>query len=126
MVAAAIRTIFAQPDAERVREQLDTIAHMLGRQLPKVESMLRDAADGITSFADLAVPHWKRSGAPTRLRGSTRKSSGARMSSASSPTRPAALLRLAGFVLVEACAMRRCCFERRWETSSADPVAAGR
>jgi putative transposase len=41
MVAAAIRTIFAQPDAEHVREQLDTIAHMLGRQLPKVESMVR-------------------------------------------------------------------------------------
>jgi putative transposase len=26
MVAAAIRTVFAQPDAEHVREQLDTIA----------------------------------------------------------------------------------------------------
>src|SRR6476661_3351908 len=43
MVAAAIRTIFAQPDAAHVREQLDTIAGMLGRQLPKVETMLRDA-----------------------------------------------------------------------------------
>ena len=41
MVAAAIRTIFAQPDAEHVREQLDVIAGMLGRQLPKVEGMLR-------------------------------------------------------------------------------------
>jgi hypothetical protein len=34
MIAAAIRTIFAQRDAEHVREQLDTIAAMLGRQLP--------------------------------------------------------------------------------------------
>ena len=34
MVAAAIRTIFAQPDAAHVREQLDVIAGMLGRQLP--------------------------------------------------------------------------------------------
>jgi putative transposase len=34
MVAAAIRTIFAKPDAEHVREQLDTIAAMLGRQVP--------------------------------------------------------------------------------------------
>src|SRR3712207_4863369 len=42
MVAAAIRTIFAQPDAAHVREQLDVIAGMLGRQLPKVEVMLRD------------------------------------------------------------------------------------
>ena len=35
MVAAAIRTIFAQPDAEHVHEQFDVIAAMLGRQLPK-------------------------------------------------------------------------------------------
>ena len=44
MVAAAVRTIFAQPDTEHVREQLDVIATMLGRQFPKVETMLREAA----------------------------------------------------------------------------------
>ena len=60
MVAAAIRTIFAQPDAEHVREQLDTIAGMLGRQFPKVETMLREAATDITAFADFPVPHWKK------------------------------------------------------------------
>ncbi len=38
MVAAAIRTVFAQPDADHVRDQLDVIAGMLGRQLPKVET----------------------------------------------------------------------------------------
>src|SRR5207248_7089834 len=43
MVAAAIRTIFAQPDAARVAEQLDKIAEMLGRQFPTEEKMLRDA-----------------------------------------------------------------------------------
>jgi putative transposase len=36
MVAAAIRTIFAQPKADMVRDQLDVIAGMLGRQAPKV------------------------------------------------------------------------------------------
>jgi transposase-like protein len=56
MVAAAIR-IFAQPDAAHVREQLDTIAGMLGRQLPKVETMLRDAAQDVTAFADFPVSH---------------------------------------------------------------------
>jgi putative transposase len=57
MVAAAIRTIFAQPDAAHVREQLDTIAGILGRQLPKVETMLRDAAQDVTAFADFPVSH---------------------------------------------------------------------
>jgi putative transposase len=33
---------------------------MLGRQLPKVESMLRGAAADITAFADFPVPHWKK------------------------------------------------------------------
>lgn len=60
MVAAAIRTVFAQPDAEHVREQLDTIAGMLGRQFPKVETMLREAAADITAFADFPVAHWKK------------------------------------------------------------------
>jgi transposase-like protein len=43
MVAAAIRTVFAQPDAEHVHGQLDVIATMLGRQFPAVETMLREA-----------------------------------------------------------------------------------
>ncbi len=33
---------------------------MLGRQLPKVETMLREAADDITAFADFPVLHWKK------------------------------------------------------------------
>jgi putative transposase len=45
MVAAAIRTIFAQPGPIHVAGQLDTIATMLGRQFPKVEAMLRENAD---------------------------------------------------------------------------------
>lgn len=60
MVAAAIRTIFAQPDTAHVREQLDTIAGMLARQLPKVETMLRDAAQDVSAFADFPVSHWKK------------------------------------------------------------------
>ena len=45
--AVTIRTISAQPDAAHVCEQLDTIAGMLGRQLLKVETMPRDAADDV-------------------------------------------------------------------------------
>ncbi|WP_406229259.1 transposase [Streptomyces anthocyanicus] len=38
VVAATIRTIFAQPDAVAVRRQLDEVAGMLGRQFPKTAS----------------------------------------------------------------------------------------
>jgi len=60
MVAAAIRTIFAQPDAAHVREQLGVIAGMLGRQSVKVETMLRDAAEDLLAFTSFPAAHWKK------------------------------------------------------------------
>jgi len=60
MVAAAIRTIFAQPDAGAVAEQLDSIADKLGRQFPAVEQLLREAAPDICAFAPFPVDHWRR------------------------------------------------------------------
>jgi putative transposase len=101
MVAAAIRTIFAQPDAAHVREQLDTIAHMLGRQLPKVETMLRDAGPDITAFADFPVPHWKKIWSTNPLE-RLNKEIKRRTDVVGVFPNPAALLRLAGSVLVEA------------------------
>lgn len=60
MVAAAIRTIFAQPDAAAVSEQLDSIADKLGRQFPTVEAMLRDAETDICAFAAFPTAHWRK------------------------------------------------------------------
>jgi putative transposase len=60
MVAAAIRTIFAQPDAAAVAEQLDSIAAKLGRQFPAVEAMLRDATIDVTAFASFPQAHWRK------------------------------------------------------------------
>ncbi len=60
MVAAAIRTIFAQPDAEHVRDHLEVIATMLGRRFPAVETLLRDTADELLAFADFPALHWKK------------------------------------------------------------------
>jgi transposase-like protein len=60
MVAAAVRTIFAQPDRAAVAEQLDSIADKLGRQFPPVEQMLREAAPDITAFACFPPDHWRR------------------------------------------------------------------
>jgi transposase-like protein len=100
MVAAAIRTIFAQPDAAHVREQLDVIATMLGRQFPKVEAMLRDAADDITAFADFPVGHWKKIWSTNPLE-RVNKEIKRRTDVVGVFPNPAALLRLAGCVLIE-------------------------
>jgi putative transposase len=100
MVAAAIRTIFAQPDPAHVREQLDVIATMLGRQLPKVDAMLRDAADDVTAFADFPVSHWKKIWSTNPLE-RLNKEIKRRTDVVGVFPNPAALLRLAGSVLVE-------------------------
>ena len=60
MVAAAIRTIFAQPDAEHVTEQFEVIATMLGRPFPKVAQMLREARDEVLAFTGFPGAHWTK------------------------------------------------------------------
>ena len=60
MALAAIRTVFAQPDAEHVSEQFDVIAAMLGRQLPKVERLMTDAKDDLLAFTGFPPTHWKK------------------------------------------------------------------
>jgi putative transposase len=101
MVAAAVRTIFAQPSPVHVRGQLEVIAAMLGRQFPKVEAMLRDAADDITAFASFPVSHWKKIWSTNPLE-RLNKEIKRRTDVVGVFPNPAALLRLAGAVLVEA------------------------
>lgn len=101
MVAAAIRTIFAQPDAEHVRDQLDVIAGMLGRQFPKIETMLRDASPDLLAFAEFPVLHWKKIWSTNPLE-RLNKEIKRRTDVVGVFPNPDALLRLAGAVLVEA------------------------
>jgi putative transposase len=60
MVAAAIRTIFAQPDAQHVRAQLDEVASMLAGQFPDVTTMLHDAAEDVLAFTSFPAAHWRK------------------------------------------------------------------
>jgi putative transposase len=101
MVAAAIRTVFAQPDAEHVSAQLDVIAAMFGRQFPAVETMLRDAADELLAFTSFPPAHWKKIWSTTPLE-RLNKEIKRRTDVVGVFPNPAALLRLAGAVLVEA------------------------
>jgi putative transposase len=60
MLAAAIRTIFAQLTGPLVRAQVETVALMLEPQLLAVATMLRDAREEITAFADFPEAHWRK------------------------------------------------------------------
>jgi putative transposase len=101
MVAATIRTILAQPGPAQVREQLGVIAVMLGRQFPKVETMLVEAADDITAFAAVPLGHWKKIWSTSPLE-RLNKEIKRRTDVVGVFPNPDALLRLAGAVLVEA------------------------
>jgi putative transposase len=60
MVAAAIRTVFAQPDAAHVRSQLDEVTRMLEAQFTDVAAMLRDAAEDLLAFTSFPIVHWRK------------------------------------------------------------------
>ena len=60
MVAAAVRTIFAQPDAFHVRSQLAEVTRMLGPQFPEVAATLEGAAEDPLAFCAYPQPHWRK------------------------------------------------------------------
>jgi putative transposase len=60
MVAAAVRTIFAQPDAGHVRSQLDEVTRMLRAQFPDVADMLTDSAEDLLAFTAFPQAHWRK------------------------------------------------------------------
>jgi putative transposase len=73
---------------------------MLGRRFPKVEAILHDAAGDITAFADFPVSHWKKIWSTNPLE-RVNKEIKRRTDVVGVFPNPAALLRLAGSVLVE-------------------------
>jgi len=58
MVAATIRTIFAQPGPAQVREQLGVIAGMLGRQFPGSRRCCTAGAHDITASHHPVAGAW--------------------------------------------------------------------
>ena len=60
MVAAAIRTIFAQPTAAEVTEQVGKVAAMLAPKFPAVARMLTDAREDLIAFTAFPVAHWRK------------------------------------------------------------------
>src|SRR5512135_291519 len=100
MVAAALRTIFAQPTGPAVRDQLDTVAALLDGKFPAVTAMLTDAKADLTAFADFPEAPWKKLWSTNPLE-RLNKEIRRRTDVVIFPN-PPALFRLAGAVLLEA------------------------
>jgi transposase len=101
MVAAAIRTIFAQPTADTVAEAVENVAVTLERQFPTVAVMLRDAREELTAFADFPAAHWRKIWSTNPLE-RLNKEVKRRTDVIGIFPDDTALLRLAGCVLIEA------------------------
>jgi transposase-like protein len=100
MVLAAIRTIFAQPDATAVRDQLDEIAAKLEPRFPVVAAMLTEAGDDVTAFTAFPVGHWRKVWSTNPLE-RVNKEIKRRTDVVGIFPNEAAVLRLAGAVLLE-------------------------
>jgi transposase-like protein len=100
MVASIIRTIFAQPDKDPVYAQFDEVVRMLTRSHPKVAQMLEDARDDLLAFAVFPCAHWRQIWSTNPLE-RVNKEIKRRTDVVGTFPNPAALLRLAGHVLIE-------------------------
>jgi putative transposase len=101
MVAATIRTIFAQPGQVEVRAQVDAVADMLGSKFPAVAQLLLDAKADLTAFADFPRAHWQKIWSTNPLERLNREVK-RRTDVVGIFPNSAALLRLSACVLIEA------------------------
>ena len=101
MVAAAVRTIFAQPTGPLVRTQVEQVATTLDTQFPKVAQMLREATEQITAFADFPEAHCRKIWSTNPIERLNREVK-RRTDVVGIFPNPAALERLATCVLIEA------------------------
>ena len=60
MVAAAMRTIYAQPDADRVHRQFTDMVTMLERQFVDAARILDGARDDVLAFSTFPEAHWRK------------------------------------------------------------------
>lgn len=60
MIAATVRTIFAQPDPESTRDQLRQVVGMLEDRYPKAAEVLAETETDVTAYAGFPQPHWRK------------------------------------------------------------------
>ncbi len=102
MVAATIRTIFAQPKpATRPARTSTSSPTCSPRQFPAVAQLLRDAKEDLTAFADFPHAHWQKIWSTNPLERLNREVK-RRTDVVGIFPNPDALLRLSACVLIEA------------------------
>lgn len=60
LVAATIRTVFAQPDATSAREQWRRVADGFRPRFPRLAVLLDDAEDEVLAYAAFPAAHWRQ------------------------------------------------------------------
>jgi len=60
MVAATIRTVFAQPDAAGAREQWRRVVDSFRPRFPRVASLLEEAEPDVLAYAAFPAEHWRQ------------------------------------------------------------------
>jgi putative transposase len=60
MVAATIRTAFAQPDAASARKQWRTVADTFRERYPRVAQLLDDAEGEVLAYLAFPAEHWQK------------------------------------------------------------------
>jgi len=60
MVAAALRTVFAQPDRVAAGKQLEVVAQNMTGHGPKAAQVLRDGEEDVLAYMAFPQEHWTR------------------------------------------------------------------
>ena len=60
MVAATVRTVFAQPDAPSAREQWRAVADRLRPRFPKAAALMDEAEADVLAYLDFPQAHWRQ------------------------------------------------------------------
>lgn len=60
MVAATVRTIFAQPNAAATRIQLHEVVRILDAQVPKAAALLENAEPEVLAYTGFPRAHWRK------------------------------------------------------------------
>ena len=100
MVAALVRTIFAQPDKRAAHEQLAHVVGSLRERFPKAAELLEEAEEDILAYMAFPSEHWRQLHSTNPLERLMREIGRRTDVVGIFPNRPS-LIRLAGAVLME-------------------------